>query len=177
MVKFEGLWGTGSPTWENNKFQVSQLQFFFFSFWRLVGRFGHIWYWSHWAQLTFYRLAFPLQPVLPSPSSILSLCHCWDTELDLLKGVFARIYLHLSPIILKIISIKLQFLLHLFMMNLVCHVSAHMRHGAHVCVSEDSFQKLVLFFYHLGSSVRVQVGSLGGKCHNAITCRVISCAQ
>lgn len=43
----------------------------------------------------------------------------------------------------------------------------------HMCVSKDSFQKLVLFFYHLGSSV----GNLGDKCHNAITCQVISHAQ
>lgn len=95
-------------------------------------------------------------------------------ELDLLKGVFARMYLHLGPIILKIISIKLQFFLHLFM-GLLCPVSARMCH-ARRWVSGDSFQKLVLFS-RLGSRVRIQGGSLGGKCHNAISCRVISCAQ
>lgn len=38
-----------------------------------------------------------------------------------------------------------------------------------MCVSEDSFQKLGLFFYPLGSSVRTQAGSLGDKCRDAIT--------
>ena len=94
--------------------------FFFFFFLRLVGRFGHIWYWSHRADFTFYRLRFPLQPLLLSPISLcfvlfcfvlfFSLCQCWDIDLELVRGMLTSTYLNENPIIWMILWVLLGFL-------------------------------------------------------------------